>query len=63
MPEFVDQRLADRLQRQTLLLFFPWGLAARAPDAVTVWELSDTPHIGGLAHHPEAWEDRVVGFL
>ncbi len=36
---------------------------AIAPDRVTLWELADTPHIGGLAVHPLEWEQRVVDFL
>ena len=38
-------------------------LAAGAPDQVEVWTPADTPHVGARAQHPDAWEDRVVGFL
>jgi pimeloyl-ACP methyl ester carboxylesterase len=34
-----------------------------APGNVELWTLPDTPHTGGLSHHPVQWEQRVVGFL
>jgi dienelactone hydrolase len=34
-----------------------------APGNVELWELPDTPHVGGLSHHPAEWENRVIGFL
>jgi hypothetical protein len=34
-----------------------------APGSVELWELPDTPHVGGLSHHPVEWEQRVTGFL
>jgi dienelactone hydrolase len=34
-----------------------------APDRVTVWEVPDASHTGGLATAPREWESRVVGFL
>ncbi|HEX6131149.1 MAG TPA: alpha/beta fold hydrolase, partial [Actinomycetota bacterium] len=37
--------------------------AAAAPDAVTLWSLPDTPHVGGLSTHPAAYRERVLGHL
>ncbi|HET6965392.1 MAG TPA: alpha/beta fold hydrolase [Acidimicrobiales bacterium] len=34
-----------------------------SPANVQLWELPDTPHIGGLARHPAEWEGRVTAFL
>jgi fermentation-respiration switch protein FrsA (DUF1100 family) len=33
------------------------------PDRVTLWALADTPHIGALRVHPDAYRDRVLGVL
>jgi pimeloyl-ACP methyl ester carboxylesterase len=38
-------------------------LRSAAPRSVDLWELPDTPHVGGLARHPTEWQGRVVGFL
>ena len=38
-------------------------LRGAAPGNVELWELPDTPHVGGLARHPADWEARVTGFL
>ena len=34
-----------------------------SPSNVTLCELPDTPHIGGLSKHPIEWTIRVTGFL
>ena len=34
-----------------------------APGNVQLWQLPDTPHVGGLSHHPAQWEARVITFL
>jgi uncharacterized protein len=31
--------------------------------SASIWELSDAPHVRGLATHPEEYEKRVVGFF
>jgi len=38
-------------------------IAAGARDRVEIWTVSGADHTGGLATAPEAWRDRVVGFL
>jgi pimeloyl-ACP methyl ester carboxylesterase len=38
-------------------------LRAAAPTTVTLWEVADAPHTGGLAARPGQWEARVIGFL
>lgn len=38
-------------------------LRGAAPGNVQLWELPDTPHVGGLSRHPAEWEARVIGFL
>ncbi len=34
-----------------------------APDSVSVWEVPEADHTGGLRTEPEAWEQRVTDFL
>lgn len=36
---------------------------ASGNDRVTVWDVPDASHTGGLSADPEEWERRVVGFL
>jgi pimeloyl-ACP methyl ester carboxylesterase len=38
-------------------------LAAESGDNVSIWTVTDSGHIQGLATDPAAWEERVVGFL
>jgi hypothetical protein len=43
-------------------------LAARyirsaSPRTVRVWDVEGAAHTGGLETRPQAWEQRVVGFL
>jgi fermentation-respiration switch protein FrsA (DUF1100 family) len=37
--------------------------AGAAPDTVAWWALPDAPHTGALRTHPDAYTDRVLGFL
>jgi pimeloyl-ACP methyl ester carboxylesterase len=37
--------------------------ADTAPASVTWWALPDTPHTGALGEHPQAYAERVLGFL
>jgi hypothetical protein len=44
------------------------ALAARyirsaSPRTVRVWDVEGAAHTGGLETRPQAWEQRVVGFL
>jgi pimeloyl-ACP methyl ester carboxylesterase len=39
------------------------ALYAGTSPSVTWWELPDTPHTGALREHPQAYAERVLGFL
>ncbi len=39
------------------------ALRAVAPSTVSLWELPDTPHTGGLAQRRDAWTARVTAFF
>jgi hypothetical protein len=38
-------------------------LRSERPEGVEVWVVAGAGHTQGLATDPDAWEDRVVGFL
>jgi len=38
-------------------------LYAASPASVTLWQVPDAPHTGGLTTQPRRWEARVISFL
>jgi hypothetical protein len=42
---------------------FTEAYRAAAPASTELWEPAGSPHVGGLATHPEEYRTRVLAFL